>query len=95
MASYRLSKQANHDLSRIVMHSIKEWGAKQASRYVSSLHALFELLVARPGVGREVKSRPGVRRIEHVSHIVLYREVGQTIVVIRLLHKHQLLPKHK
>lgn len=88
MSSYVLSGRADEDLQRIYLESIRSFGVAQAARYKANLDQCFEKLAAFPGLGREApKIGRAVRRHEHGSHIIFYRERDEGgIVILTLVH---------
>jgi len=92
MASYTVSKRAGFDLDEIVEFTVKKWSVRQAARYLKDLHATFTFIAAQPAIGRPVERRPGLRRWEHMSHVVFYRPKGTGVTITRVLHE-GMLPK--
>ena len=90
---YRLTVRAEGHLQAIFEFSIERFGERQALKYQASIIACFELLADNPKLGRlSPTSRPGMRRHEHESHVVIYREEpGEGIVIGAILHKRQML----
>jgi plasmid stabilization system protein ParE len=52
MARYRLSAQAEEDLSRLYEYGILHYGQDQADRYYNGLVERFEELAENPGCGQ-------------------------------------------
>lgn len=78
------------DLSGIWLHGASVWGVEQAERYADGLFAVFDLLAEFPEMARERgEFKPPVRVHPSGSHLVLYRQDGQGIEIIRILHAHQ------
>ncbi|MBN9036875.1 MAG: type II toxin-antitoxin system RelE/ParE family toxin [Rhizobiales bacterium] len=87
MSSYRLSARADRDLGDIFFASIELFGPNQARRYRASLGHCFSLLADNPRMGRSAAGiAPGVRRHEHGSHVILYREVDGGVLILALVH---------
>lgn len=87
MSSYALSKRAEADLLEIYIYGIETFGEAQAERYHQDMTACFELLATQPKMGREAKSIAlGVRRHEHASHVILYEESGDGVLILALVH---------
>jgi plasmid stabilization system protein ParE len=63
-------------------------------RYTRELRAACSLLAERPALGRVGKGGKNLRRMEVVSHVIFYREEGQGIFVVRIIHKSRLPAKH-
>lgn len=65
-------------------------GVSQADRYTDGLFALFDLLGDYPEMARERDDvTPPVRIHSSGSHLVIYRQEGQGVEIIRILHAHQ------
>lgn len=91
VSSYTLSDRADANLLNIFLFGIGRFGIRQAERYRSDLHDCFTLLARHPQAGRLSPSvRKGVRRHEHASHVILYRETADGIVILAVLHQRQL-----
>ncbi len=92
MADYKLARRAEDDLLGIYLYGIERFGEAQAERYHAGLSACFALLASRPRIGRLAPSiAPGIRRHEHGSHVVLYEEVEDDIVILALVHRRSVL----
>ena len=91
MSVVRFGPRAEADLLAIADYTLHEWGAEQALRYVDGLEACCQLLAENPAMGRSCDQiRPGLRRMEHGSHVILYRRESRGILVSRVLHKRML-----
>ncbi len=87
-----LRPAAEADLSAIWLHGAARWGDAQAERYADSLFAAFDLLAEFPEMARAREEfTPPVRIHASGSHLVIYRQEGQGIEIIRILHAHQAL----
>jgi len=87
MASYRVSKRANDHLIDIYVYGSEQFGETRAIAYQESLEACFAMLARHPKAGRTSPTvRPGVRRHEHGSHVILYRENADHVLIIAVLH---------
>ena len=76
-------------------YSLQEWGADQADRYIDDLTTAFELLADSPKAGLHCENiRPGYRKYPVVRHVVYYREIGDGIEIIRVLHDRMLASRH-
>jgi toxin ParE1/3/4 len=89
--SFRYSPLAESDLDEISAWSLKRFGADQTEAYLLGIEqACVEIgrhpLRARLHQGR----RPGLRRVEHGSHVIFYSVEADDVLIGRILHKHQL-----
>ena len=63
MANYRISNTAKEDLIRIHQYGIRQFGVKQADKYIQSFFKYFEIITQRPLSFEAVDFiRPGYRR---------------------------------
>jgi toxin ParE1/3/4 len=90
------SRRAASDIKDIALHTMATWGKDQASRYIDELETLVADTIANnPELGRPCDEiRPGLRRMECGSHVIIYRLTKATIVVSRILHKRMLPEKN-
>ncbi len=87
MAKYRVSKRANANLIDIYVYGSEQFGERRAVAYQKSLQACFEVIARHPKIGRTSPTiRPGLRRHEHGSHVILYREESDSVLIIAVLH---------
>ncbi len=94
--SYKLSQRAEKDIISIAKYSLQQWGKAAAKRYVTSLHACFELLSSNPRLGRPrdvIKS--GYLSINEGSHVVFYKiNDDNDVIIIRVLHQRMDFTRH-
>jgi toxin ParE1/3/4 len=91
MAAFRFSRQAEADLIEIADYTLRTWGEGQVIQYLEDLERCCQLLAVHPESGRSCHQlRPGLRRMEHASHIVFYRQETGGILVSRILHQRML-----
>jgi toxin ParE1/3/4 len=87
VSKVHLTERAARDLFDIYLYGIEEFGRVQADRYQRSLDHCFELLAAHPGMGRAApKIGPAIRRHEHRSHVILYREYEDGVLIAAVVH---------
>ena len=88
MTSYRFTPAARRDLSSIWDFTAETWDLQQAESYVTEIRAAIERVATSPGRGRACDDiRQGYRRYAIGSHLVFYRESGDGVDVIRILHQ--------
>lgn len=86
MLELRLTPRAEADLEDIWTYTADTWGAAQAERYVDDLLATFWTLCDMPGMARDrTEVFPPVRLHPTGRHVVIYREAGEALEVIRVL----------
>ncbi|MHA1564160.1 MAG: type II toxin-antitoxin system RelE/ParE family toxin [Alphaproteobacteria bacterium] len=84
---YRLAPKARADAEAVWLYSRKQWGPKQAARYVDELAEGFALLANSPQAGAPCENiRAGYRKYPVIRHVVCYRETGYGIEIMRILH---------
>lgn len=88
MGNYVLSRQVDADIETIAEPSVRQGGLTRAEQYILGLHETFRMLAAFPELGRDASDiRAGYRKIEPASHSVLYRETGDGVLIVRVLHQ--------
>jgi toxin ParE1/3/4 len=86
----RLTNAAEADITAIFLRGASEFGLAQAEKYHSGLERKFELLAANPRAARERDEfSPPVRLHPFGVHVVVYRIVGEGILIVRVLHGRQ------
>ncbi len=87
MTAYRLTRQADRNLIDIYLYSAERFGIRQADSYANSLQKTFDLLADNPLMGRTADEiRPGLRRHEHASHVIFYRQTNQGLLIVGVIH---------
>ena len=88
MGVVRYAPLTEEDLYEISLFTIKQWSVQQADIYLAELEEFCELISNFPGIGRECDViSPGLRRMEHKSHVVFFVPVMDGITISRILHK--------
>ena len=80
----KLTTAARRDITRITADGIDQFGEVVADRYVDDLFVLLGDLTAFPHLG--VQRTPTIRTAPFGAHVVLYREVAEQVVVLRIRH---------
>jgi toxin ParE1/3/4 len=87
MSTYRLTKRADADLFHIFLYGIESFGLGQAKRYAESMSRCFQLLADNPGIGRRTEAvGKNIRRHEHGSHVVLYEDESDGVLILAIVH---------
>ena len=82
-----LVASAQQDLSRIAQYTEREWGVRQKTRYLGEIEACLQALRRNPSLGAPRNDLlPGCRSIVVVSHVIFYRDAGEAIETLRVLH---------
>jgi len=85
---HRRSAQADSDLDGIWYYTATKSGSPDiADRLIDSITDRFLLLAIHPnlGRGRDEDLLPGLRSFPVGGHVVIYRVVGQDVVILRVL----------
>lgn len=86
-ARYRLQPAAVADLTEIGRFTRLRWGRDQQRRYLRLLETRFELLAATPLVGAARDDiAPGLRGSPVGRHVIFYRIVAESVLIVRVLH---------
>ena len=94
MGALRFSRLVESDLLKITACSLQTWGKTQTARYLVELETCCQKLAGHPALGRKSDCiRPVLRRMEHRSHVVFYRQQQDGIRICRILHQ-RMLPKN-
>lgn len=86
--AYRLAPEAEADLQDIAFHLFQETGnIEVADRVIQLVAQRFDLLAGHPRAGRARDDlRPGIRVFPVGDYLLLYREAGADVVIVRVLH---------
>ena len=88
--NWKVSRQADVDILAIYLEGLRQFGREQADRYHDGLETMFGLLAQFPRAAHERdQTDPPVRIHPYRSHVIIYRIVGDGILVIRIRHGHE------
>lgn len=88
MTAYLLTRQADRNLGEIYLYAAEQFGIRQAEKYTAELEGVFDLIAAHPFMGRPAdKIRLGLRRHEHAGHVVFYRQAGEGVLIVAIIHR--------
>lgn len=74
----------------LYMQGAQQFGERQADRYHDDLIAVFERLADFPRIGMvRVGIDPPVRALSHGSHVIVYREEPEGVLILRVRHGHE------
>lgn len=86
MASFRLSAQAEEDLTAIWVF-VAERDDKAADTLIASIVNQMAMLATFPQVGRSRAALfPGLRSFTVGRHVIFYRAIAEGVEVVRVLH---------
>jgi toxin ParE1/3/4 len=86
MAGYWLSRRADRKLAAIYEYTFTNLGEDQAGAYFAGLEETFNLLAARPQLGRKFYE---YRRHEHGAHVIFYKARRGGIFIIDIFHRRE------
>ena len=88
MADLRLTEQAIRDLDDIQTRGIEQFGPRVATRFMAGFGRIFSLLRDQPRTGQaRPEFRDQTRGVSHRPYREHCRVVGNTVVVVRILHQ--------
>ena len=95
MSGYRLTPAAKRDLSSIWDLSEDCWDVRQAEKYLREIQAAVERIAEDSDRGRDREDvRAGFRSYAIGSHVVFYRQRGDHIEIVRILHQRMDVDRH-
>jgi len=85
---YQLTDEATRDVEEILAYSVKDFGVAQTEHYFKALKKCIELLADNPDIGHSAEDiLPGYLRFPYESHVVFYKKLSSSILVVRILHE--------
>ncbi|MEG3180051.1 type II toxin-antitoxin system RelE/ParE family toxin [Sphingomonas sp. LT1P40] len=94
MKTLVFSPAAEADLDDIWDYSADNWAPDQADRYTDEIRDACKALASGAKRGRVVDVRPGYLKLTTGSHIVYFRERGDRLEIVRILHVRQDSERH-
>lgn len=88
------SPAAITDIDGIWDYSAETWGPDQADRYTDEIRAACDDLTAARKSGRPADVRPGYLKYATGSHVIYFRDQGDRLEIIRILHGRQDVDRH-
>ena len=83
---FRLAPAAKADLWKIWRYTAHSWSLEQAETYQDQLYVAFKGLAAGTKKAKDVDVRPGYLKYPAGAHIIYFRDRGDRIEIIRILH---------
>jgi len=85
---YQFTEEADKDVEEILAYSVKNFGVTQTQDYFVALKECIELLADNPNMGHSAEEiLPEYLRFSHESHIIFYKNLSSSILVVRILHE--------
>jgi len=85
---------AEADLDGIWDYSADNWGPDQADQYTDEIRDACLALAAGIRRGRAVDVRPGYLKLSTGSHMIYFRDHGDRLEIIRVLHGRRDVARH-
>jgi toxin ParE1/3/4 len=92
MLRVELTRAARSDLVDIAAYTIEQWGDAQAERYVGALHRRIKWLKRNAQRCGPVPGLAGYHRVQEGRHVIIFRLLGDSAEVVRVLHE-RMLPR--
>lgn len=82
-------------MAAIAEYTRREWGAAQKKKYLGQINRCLKLIRKSSAIGTSRHDiDPGLLAHPVEQHIVFYRETGQAILVVRVLHGSMDVARH-
>jgi toxin ParE1/3/4 len=94
MKALAFSPAAESDIDSIWDYSADNWGPDQADRYTDEIRDACHALASGSKQGRVVNVRPGYLKALTGSHVVYFRDQGDRLEIVRVLHSKQDAQRH-
>ena len=85
---------AEADMKDIWHYTVDRWGMDQADRYTDDLRDACHELTRGLRQGRPVDVRPGLLKYRVGAHVIYFRDGGDRLEVVRVLHGRMDVGRH-
>jgi toxin ParE1/3/4 len=93
--NFEISKLALKDLNDIWEYSTDQWSKQQANRYYKEIIEAIREICNNSEIGMPIDYvKPGHRRINVKSHMIVYKIKKEVIYIDRILHQKMDIDKH-
>lgn len=83
----RYARQAQSDITDILLYSEQRWGKRQREVYRATLRKTISILASEPEIGRARDDQlPGMKSHPTGSHVIYYMPLDNELLVVRVLH---------
>ncbi|WP_035603404.1 type II toxin-antitoxin system RelE/ParE family toxin [Haloferula sp. BvORR071] len=90
-----LTKAAVEDLRSIRNYTFETWGEHQEAAYLKAMWARFREIQGNPARFRRRDDLfPGCRIAAEGRHVILFRENGEVLEIVRILHSAMDFKRH-
>lgn len=93
-ARYCLTPRAEADLEDIWRYTQRRWSVAQADKYIREILQVFAELSGAKRQGRKCDVRDGYFKIPVGAHVIYYRQAGDAIEIVRILHGRMDVNRH-
>jgi toxin ParE1/3/4 len=95
VTAFRLSNKAIEDLKSIGRYTQQTWGLEQRKKYLAKIDAGFHTIAREPRIGTACDNiRKGYRKFYVGRNLVFYRQTGNRVEIIRILHDRMDVKSH-
>lgn len=95
MTDWLVTPEAEIDIDGIWDHSAERWGVDQAETYIAGLQETISSIASWPEMGETYEHvRTGYRCFGYARHLIFYRNTGETIEIMRVLHERMDIEGH-
>ncbi len=94
MKALAFSRVAEADIDGIWDYSAENWGVDQAEQYTRDIRDACRALASGRKRGRAVEVRAGYLKCPCGSHVIYYRDRGDRLEIVRVLHGSQDAGRH-
>lgn len=89
MKALAFTVAASADLNSIWDYTETEWSLTQARKYTTELRDTCRSLAAGQKRGRATSVRAGYLKYPCGAHVIYFRDLGDTLEIVRILHRAQ------
>lgn len=83
------------DIEKIYEYTILNFGYKKAKEYIQNIHSKINSITKHQIEGRKVSFiHEDLRKFEVESHVIFYKPISSTILIVRILHKSMDVLRH-
>jgi len=94
MKALSFSPKAEADINAIWDYSVENWGPDQADRYTDEIRDACRALASGRKRGRAANLRGDYLKCSTGSHVIWFRDRGDRLEIIRVLHAAQDTERH-
>jgi len=94
MKALAFSPAAEADIEGIWDYSADNWGPDQADRYTDEIRDARRALASGGKRGKVVDVRSGYLKLSTGSHMIYFRDHGDRLEIMRVLHGRQDVQRH-